>query len=49
MIGAGDNGAEEGVKIGREFLRKAKEMVQGVYLMPPFNKFDMATRVLEIL
>lgn len=49
MANSGEKGPEEGVKIAREFLKKAREMVQGVYLMPPFNRFEMATQVLEVL
>ncbi len=27
----------------------AKELAQGAYIMPPFNKVDLAVRVIEIL
>ena len=49
MINAGENGPSEGIKIAQEFLLEAKDMVQGTYLMPPFNKFEMATDVIEVL
>ncbi len=49
MWKSAENSSEEGVKIAQEFLVLAKEMVQGVYLMPPFNRFEMATRVIEVL
>ncbi|HNF87077.1 MAG TPA: methylenetetrahydrofolate reductase, partial [bacterium] len=49
MTKAGDRGQEEGVLIAKEFLREAKSMVDGVYIMPPFNKFEMAFDVLEVL
>ncbi len=47
MKAAGDNGPVEGVKIAREFLEQAKPLVQGTYLMPPFNRFEMAVDVID--
>ena len=32
---------------GREFLAAVKPMVAGAYLMPPFNKFEMAIDLLK--
>lgn len=49
MVQAGDRGQEEGVKIAKEFLKEAKHLVDGVYIMPPFNKFEMAFDLLEVL
>ena len=49
MKNAGEDGPAEGVKIAQEFLLQAKDMVQGTYLMPPFNKFEMAAEVIEVL
>lgn len=49
MNRAGDRGQEEGVQIAKEFLREAKHLVDGVYVMPPFNKFEMAFDLLEVL
>lgn len=49
MEQAGDQGQEEGLRIAREFLKEAKGMVDGVYIMPPFGKFDMAFDLLDIL
>jgi homocysteine S-methyltransferase len=37
----------EGVAICVEFLKEAKSMVDGVYLMPPFKKYEMAVDILE--
>lgn len=39
----------EGVDICVEFLRDAKSLVDGVYLMPPFKKYQMAVDILERL
>jgi homocysteine S-methyltransferase len=49
MHAAGDNGPQEGVLIAQEFLAAVKDRTQGVYLMPPFNRFEMAVEVVEIL
>ncbi len=49
MKGAGTEGAKVGVEIAQKFLLDTKEMVQGCYLMPPFNKFDMAIDVMKVL
>ncbi len=37
----------EGVAICVEFLKEAKSLVDGVYLMPPFKKYQMAVEILE--
>ena len=41
--------ALEGVKIAQEALLAARELAQGVYIMPPFNKVELAVRVIEVL
>jgi homocysteine S-methyltransferase len=47
MAAADERGPEEGVLIAQQFLTQAKPLAQGVYLMPPFNQFWMATQVLD--
>lgn len=47
MTRAADKGPEEGVAIAREFLQAVRPVVAGTYLMPPFNKFEMAVEVLR--
>ena len=37
----------EGVKIARESLEGARDWIQGAYIMPPFGRAYLATRVLE--
>ena len=49
MTQAGERGPEEGVQIAREFLLAVRKQVAGTYLMPPFNKFEMAVDVLRDL
>jgi homocysteine S-methyltransferase len=47
--GNGDSGRAEGIRIAQEALLACSSMVQGAYIMPPFNRFDMALQVLEVL
>jgi homocysteine S-methyltransferase len=47
--GNGDAGRAEGIRIAQEALLAIAPMVQGAYIMPPFNRFDMALNVLEAL
>lgn len=37
----------EGVQIAREMLDKVREKIQGVYVMPPFSRHQMAIDVLD--
>lgn len=39
----------EGIALAVDFLRKAKSMIQGIYLMPPFKKYSMAVEILQQL
>jgi methionine synthase I (cobalamin-dependent)/5,10-methylenetetrahydrofolate reductase len=47
MRKAGENGPAAGVAIARRFLTEVRAMVAGAYLMPPFNRFDMAVDVMD--
>jgi homocysteine S-methyltransferase len=47
--GSGEEAHTEGVRIAQEALVAAKELAQGAYIMPPFNKVELAVRVAEIL
>lgn len=42
-----DESMNEGIRIAVEFLREARPHVAGVYLMPPFKKYDMAVEILR--
>jgi homocysteine S-methyltransferase len=46
---AGENAPKEGIKIAQEALTEAKSMVSGAYLIPPFNKYEIALEVLQVL
>jgi homocysteine S-methyltransferase len=36
-----------GIDIARDALRGARGLAEGAYLMPPFNRFELAVRVIE--
>jgi methionine synthase I (cobalamin-dependent)/5,10-methylenetetrahydrofolate reductase len=44
---AGEDGPQEGVRMARELLIELGEIVQGVYLMPAFNRFDLIGEIIE--
>jgi homocysteine S-methyltransferase len=45
--GSGEAAHAEGVSIAQEALRAAQDVAQGAYIMPPFNKVELAVRVIE--
>ncbi len=47
-VGGGPPARIEGIKIAQEALAAVKHRVQGVYVMPPFNRVDSALAVLEV-
>jgi methionine synthase / methylenetetrahydrofolate reductase(NADPH) len=47
--GSGEAAQAEGVRIAQEAILAAREMAQGAYIMPPFNKVELAVRVVEAL
>lgn len=47
MFDAGRDGPAEGVAIARETLGKVRSLCQGVYLMPPFDRFEMAVDIVD--
>ena len=47
--GSGEKAQAEGVAIAQEATLAARELGQGVYIMPPFNKVDLAVRVIEVI
>jgi homocysteine S-methyltransferase len=42
-----ENSAAEGIKIAIELIEQVRTFAQGVYLMPPFNRFDYAAEIIE--
>ena len=49
MANVGDGEADEGVAIAQEMLLEVRQMAQGVYIMPPFNRYSAALKVLEAI
>jgi methionine synthase / methylenetetrahydrofolate reductase (NADH) len=47
--GSGDGAQAEGVSIAQEALLAVRDLVQGAYIMPPFNKVELAVRVIDVL
>ncbi len=44
---AGDQSAEEGIQIAVEQIEQIRAWAQGIYLMPPFNRFELAAKIIE--
>jgi len=49
MRRAGAEGRREGILMAQELLGELQPLVQGVYLMPSFGRYEVAAEVLEIL
>lgn len=49
MLKAGDNGPAEGIAIAQEMLLEVRQSAQGVYIMPPFNRYSTALKVLAVV
>ncbi|MBU0508088.1 bifunctional homocysteine S-methyltransferase/methylenetetrahydrofolate reductase [bacterium] len=49
MRNAGTEGTRVGVELAQKLLLETRSSVQGIYLMPPFNKFEMAVEILKVL
>ena len=47
MKQAGEKGADEGVVICRDLLEKTRSMLDGVYLMPSFGRYETCLQVIE--
>jgi len=48
MRDAGEKGAEVGVAMARDLVRQLRSVVQGIYLIPTFSRYDLAAEVLEV-
>jgi len=49
MEKAGDKAMQEGLAIAGDLLFAIKQRAQGVYIMPPFKRYDMAAELIEAL
>lgn len=46
---AGPEGRKEGVQMAKELLHEIKGLVNGVYIMPSFNRWEVAAEVISVL
>ncbi len=49
QAGTGESARAEGVRIAAEAATEFRERIGGIYIMPPFNRFDIAVSLLEHL
>lgn len=49
MKQSGMLGAQEGIKIAVELVDEMRDVFQGVYLMPAFNRFDYAAEIIDFI
>lgn len=49
MRAAGERGNEEGLKLAQELLSQARTLVQGVYLMPSYGRYDVVGKLTKML
>ncbi len=49
MRAAGERGHEEGLKLAEELLTAVRSMVQGVYLMPSYGRYDVVSKLTTML
>lgn len=49
MRQAGERGHEEGLKLAQELLTQVRSLVQGVYLMPSYGRYDIVGRLTTML
>jgi methionine synthase I (cobalamin-dependent)/5,10-methylenetetrahydrofolate reductase len=49
MDNSSENGSETGRKIALDFIETVRSMVQGVYLMPAFNRYDIVADIIDQL
>ncbi len=47
MRQAAESGPKEGIRIAIELIEQFRHLVAGVYLMPPFGRYDMAAEIIE--
>lgn len=49
MKAAGEHGHEEGMQIAQELLTEASSMIQGVYLLPSYRRYDVVSELIKTL
>jgi methionine synthase I (cobalamin-dependent)/5,10-methylenetetrahydrofolate reductase len=49
MKAAGEHGHEEGLRLAQELLEAARPYIQGVYLVPSYGRYDIVSKLAELL
>lgn len=49
MRNSGEKGAQTGIALTVDVIEQIRPMVQGVYLMPAFNRYDHAAEIIEAI
>ena len=44
---AGEKGAQEGIQMAKELFHEAKSLVDGVYLMPSYGRYQEVLEIVE--
>lgn len=44
-----EDAIREGISIAQELLQEIKEIIEGVYLMPPFAKYEVVSDIISVL
>jgi len=44
---AGENAPNEGIRVALELIEEMRSWASGIYLMPAFNRFDLAAEIIE--
>ena len=47
MHSAGDQGAQCGIRLAVQLVEQIKPLVQGIYLMPAFSRYDYAAEIID--
>ncbi|MEI6291089.1 MAG: bifunctional homocysteine S-methyltransferase/methylenetetrahydrofolate reductase [Chloroflexota bacterium] len=47
MENSGNDGIKEGIRINKELVDQIKQWAQGVYIMPQFNRYDVAAEMID--
>ncbi len=47
MKAAGPDGRKEGVRMAQELIREVRDLIDGVYIMPSFGRYEVAAEVLQ--